>query len=145
MAVTVFRVEHTGWLSNAYLVTDAPGGHGLIVDTGAPVEPLIEEAERLGERVPRILATHFHHDHVAGNEALARRLGAGVGAHRLDAGRVPGVTRTLEDGEEIRAGGLTARVLHIPGHTAGQAAFLVGEGGDLTDVFTGDTLFRRSV
>src|SRR6185436_1544487 len=126
MTVTVFHVEHPGWLSNAYLVTDGRGGHGIVVDTGAPVEPLIAEAERLGVRVPWILATHFHHDHVAGNEALARRFGGEIGAHRLDYARVPGATRTLEDGDEIRAGDLTVRVLHIPGHTAGQAAFLVG-------------------
>jgi len=145
MTVTVFHVEHPGWLSNAYLVTDGRGGHGIVVDTGAPVEPLIAEAERLGVRVPWILATHFHHDHVAGNEALARRFGGEIGAHRLDYARVPGATRTLEDGDEIRAGDLTVRVLHIPGHTAGQAAFLVGMGGTFDHVFTGDTLFRRSV
>lgn len=141
MAALVFRVEDRSWLSNAYLVTDAPGGHGVVIDTGAPVEPLIEEAERLGVRVPWILNTHFHHDHIAGNAALARRFGAEVGAHRLDKSRVPSATRALEDGDVIRAGELTVRVLHIPGHTAGQAAFLVGDG----DVFTGDTLFRRSV
>ena len=139
--MNIFRVEDPGWLSNAYLVTDEPGGHGVVIDTGAPVERLIAEAERLKVRVPWILGTHFHHDHVAGNEALARRFGAGIGVHRLDAARVPGVTRALEDGDVIRAGKLEVRVLHIPGHTAGQAAFLVGEG----DVFTGDTLFRRSV
>jgi hydroxyacylglutathione hydrolase len=141
MSVTVFRVEDGSWLSNAYLVTDAPGGHGLVIDTGAPVEPLIAEAKRLGVRVPWILSTHFHHDHIAGNGALARAFGAEVGAHRLDKGRIPGATRALEDGDVIEVGALSVRVLHIPGHTAGQAAFLVGD----TDVFTGDTLFRRSV
>jgi len=141
MTPSVFRVEHEGWLSNAYLVTDRPGGHGVVIDTGAPVAPIIAEAERLGVRVPWILATHFHHDHVAGNAALAKRFGAAVGAHRLDEPRVPGATRALEDGDVLRAGELTVRVLHIPGHTAGQAAFLI----DDEDVFTGDTLFRRSV
>jgi len=145
MTVSVFRIEDPSWLSNAYLVTDAPGGQGVVIDTGAPQGPLIAEAERLGVTVPWILSTHFHHDHVAGNGALARRFGAGIGAHRLDASRVPGVTRELEDGDEIRAGALTVRVLHIPGHTAGQAAFLVGAGDAFDDVFTGDTLFRRSV
>src|SRR5262245_18762338 len=146
MSVTVFRVEDPGWLSNAYLVTDGPGGHGVVIDTGAPTAPLLAEAERLGVKVPWILATHFHHDHVAGNTVLARRFGAAVGAHRLDAGRIRGATRALEDGDVIRAGALTVRVLHIPGHTAGQAAFLVGRADDdATEVFTGDTLFRRSV
>src|SRR5215813_11877857 len=146
MGIAIFRVEDRSWLSNAYLLSNAPGGHGVVIDTGAPMEPLIAEAERRDVRVPWILATHFHHDHVAGNQALVRRFGAQVGAHRLDRPRVPGATRTLEDGDVIRAGDLTVSVLHIPGHTAGQAAYLVGrEGEEATDVFTGDTLFRRSV
>jgi hydroxyacylglutathione hydrolase len=93
MTPSVFRVEHEGWLSNAYLVTDRLGGHGVVIDTGAPVAPIIAEAERLGVRVPWILATHFHHDHVAGNAALAKRFGAAVGAHRLDEPSSP-VTRS---------------------------------------------------
>ena len=38
-------------------------------------------------------------------------------------------------------GGLRIRPLHIPGHTIGQLAFLVND----EMVFTGDTLFRRTV
>jgi hypothetical protein len=30
------------WLSNAYLVADEPGGHGVIIDSGGPSEPLLE-------------------------------------------------------------------------------------------------------
>ena len=137
----VCRVEDPRWLSNAYLVWDRPGGAGVIIDTGAPVEPLLEEARRRSLAVEWILNTHFHPDHVAGNEALSAALGAKVAAHRLDLPRIPSASESLEDGRRIRTGDLEIEVLHIPGHTAGQAAFLVGG----AELFTGDTLFRGSV
>jgi len=32
-----------GWLSNAYLVADEPGGTAVFVDSGAPLEPLLQK------------------------------------------------------------------------------------------------------
>jgi hydroxyacylglutathione hydrolase len=37
--VIVERSMHPGWLSNAYLVGDRPGGAAVFVDSGAPLEP----------------------------------------------------------------------------------------------------------
>ena len=44
--------EH--WLSNTYLVADEPGGHGVLIDTGGPVEPILAKIEEL-----RLTLTHF--------------------------------------------------------------------------------------
>ncbi len=44
-------------------------------------------------------------------------------------------------GQAIECGALVIEPLHTPGHTAGMFSLLV----DGADVFTGDTLFRRSV
>ena len=44
------------------------------------------------------------------------------------------------EGGIIRFAGRTARVWHIPGHTAGHLAYLLEDGGR-THVFCGDTLF----
>src|SRR5438874_1608139 len=41
---------HPDWLSNAYLVADAEGGHGVIVDSGAPPQPLLDSVG--GVRAP---------------------------------------------------------------------------------------------
>ena len=35
------RSMHPGWLSNSYVVGDAPGGHAVVVDTGGPAEPIL--------------------------------------------------------------------------------------------------------
>ena len=37
-----------GWLSNAYLVADEEGGTAVYVDSGAPLEPLLQAVEEWG-------------------------------------------------------------------------------------------------
>ena len=63
-----------GWLSNAYLVYDEPGGTAVFIDSGAPLEPLLETVEREGLTVTHLLTTHGHGDHVAGDEELVSPL-----------------------------------------------------------------------
>src|SRR5215218_10384607 len=139
--VIVERSMHPGWLSNAYLVADEPGGAGVIVDSGAPPEPLLEAVERHRVEVRLLLLTHHHADHVAENHLYKERLGVEIVAHPLEAEHLLDVDRTIEPGETLRAGGLEIEPLHTPGHTAGMLSFLVNG----TDVLTGDTLFKGSV
>jgi glyoxylase-like metal-dependent hydrolase (beta-lactamase superfamily II) len=47
----------------------------------------------------------------------------------------------LRDGEEIRVGAATLRVLHVPGHTLGNTALLANE----RYLLAGDTIFIRSI
>ena len=114
---------HPSWLSNAYLVADEPGGTAVFVDSGAPLEPLLEAVEREGVTPTHLLVTHGHADHVAGNDELVSRFGLTITSEAVD------------------TGGLSVRVLETPGHSADGVSFLVGE----TACFTGDTLFRDSV
>ncbi|HKQ96404.1 MAG TPA: MBL fold metallo-hydrolase [Candidatus Polarisedimenticolia bacterium] len=142
------RVEHPAWRSNTWLVAAAAGKSGFLVDAGGPVEPVLELIARHRVRVEAILLTHHHHDHAGEAGSLAGSLDAEIYAHRDEipllgaegrAGARP--THPLDDGATLTAGGLAIRLLHIPGHTAGQAAWLVED----EVVFTGDTLFRGSV
>jgi glyoxylase-like metal-dependent hydrolase (beta-lactamase superfamily II) len=108
-----------GWLSNAYLVADEEGGSALYVDSGAPLEPLREAAERWRVRPEAVLRTHSHHDHVAHEDEL---------------------------GLPVQTAGLDAGALHVeaiptPGHSDDMVAFVIND--EL--VFTGDTLFKDSV
>ena len=132
---------HDQWLSNAYLVADAEGGTGVIVDSGGPSQPLLDAVERLGLSVPYLLLTHHHHDHVAENHVYKERLGVKILAHPFEAEHLDDVDRAIEPGEVIEAGGLRIDGLHTPGHTAGMLSFRVGDEA----VFTGDTLFKGSV
>jgi glyoxylase-like metal-dependent hydrolase (beta-lactamase superfamily II) len=139
--VIVERSMSDQWLSNAYLVADEPGGHAVIIDSGAPPEPLIEAIERHDVTVDKLLLTHHHHDHVAENSVYKERFGVQILAHPLEAQNLMDVDRSIEPGEVIQVGGLHIDGLHTPGHTAGMLSFRVNDG----DVFTGDTLFKGSV
>jgi hydroxyacylglutathione hydrolase len=126
----VERVEHPDWLSNAYLVAEGPGGHGVFIDSNGLTEALEEHAERDGIRITHVLCTHSHPDHVVGIEELAGRHG------------VPLLARSqLADGEELQSGGLSIRALYTPGHCEDHVAFLV----DRSHCFTADVLFRGTV
>jgi len=143
------RVEHSQWLSNTWLLAEGTGGSAILVDAGGPAAAVLEMVGRVRAHVSHILLTHHHHDHAGEAALLARETGAVVCAHRLEMPLLGGgVVRGLDDGEVLRSGGLGVRVLHIPGHTTGQAAFLAGPdpgAGGSPVVFTGDTLFLGSV
>lgn len=135
------KVMHPQWLSNSYLVADSPGGHGVLVDTGADVAPLLAEAKRSGTRITHIINTHRHPDHVAHNRHARDATGAPILAHEADAEAIGEVDREVSHDDEVESGTLRIRVLHIPGHTAGQIALVVNG----KSLFTGDTLFRHSI
>jgi glyoxylase-like metal-dependent hydrolase (beta-lactamase superfamily II) len=139
--VIVERALHPSYLSNTYLVADRPRGRAVVIDAGGPLEPILGPIEELGLRVDRVLCTHHHADHVAHVADLRSRFDCPVCAHAADARWMERVDVELADGDEFHVGELAVRALHVPGHTQGQMAFLVGG----TQVFTGDTLFRRAV
>lgn len=152
---------------NAYLLD---GVEGLtLIDAGVPGRSVrIEEALRAARRHPgdvaNILVTHYHSDHIGGLAEIARRTGAAVHVHPLDAGVVrsgsspPPVTprsvlgrilmsvyrsggtdpatvdRELVSGEELPIAG-GINAVHTPGHTQGHTSFLWPGGGVL---FVGD-------
>jgi hydroxyacylglutathione hydrolase len=119
----VERSMHPSWLSNAFLVADEPGGTAVFVDSGAPLEPLLEVVEHERLTPTHLLVTHGHADHVAGNDELVSHFGLTV------------------TNEAVETGGLSILALPTPGHSDDGVSFLVGE----TVCFTGDTLFRDSV
>ncbi len=135
------RSLHPQWLSNTWLVADRPGGHAILVDTGAPVEPILRAVENLGVTVTHALCTHHHFDHVAHSGLYRDRLGCLVCGHMREKELFGALDVELTGGQVIATGDLSVRCLHIPGHTLGQLAFVVNE----RCVFTGDTLFKGSV
>jgi hydroxyacylglutathione hydrolase len=126
------------WKDNyTYLLICEESGEAAVVD--APEEePVVKRAEALGARVSKVLSTHHHPDHSMANPALAKRYGAPVYGHASDAGRLPGFSRGLEEGDVVEVGRHAARILFIPAHTRGHIAY-VFDGARA--VFCGDTLF----
>ena len=108
-----------GWLSNAYLLADEEGGAAVFVDSGAPMQPLLDAAERWRVQPGHVLRTHADPDHVA---------------HEAELG-VEVVTGPLE------VGGLRIEALPTPGHSEDHLAFVVN--GELC--FSGDIVFKDAV
>ena len=119
----IARSMHAGWLSNAYVVGDEPGGTAVFVDSGAPLEPLLAFVERERLTPTHLLTTHAHPDHVAGHHELRRRF-------RLTVVNAP-----------VLSGGLRVEALPTPGHSDDGVSFVVND--ELC--FSGDTLFRDAV
>jgi len=114
---------HPDWLSNAYLIGDGPGGTAVLVDSGAPLEPLFAAVERDGLTVTHLLTTHADHDHIAGDAEIRERYDCPV---------VKG---------DLETGGLSIRALPTPGHKDDHLAFVVND--ELC--CTGDVLFKDAV
>jgi glyoxylase-like metal-dependent hydrolase (beta-lactamase superfamily II) len=119
----VRRSMHPGWLSNAYLVYDEPGGAAFFVDSGGPLDELLEEVGRERLAVTHLLLTHGHADHVEGNDELERHYGV----------------RPTTD--SVVSGSMRVKALKTPGHSDDGVSFVVNDSA----VFTGDTLFRDAV
>ena len=135
------KVEHPSWLSNTYLVGEMDGGCAVVIDSGGPIEPLLEVIRKRHLRVTYLLNSHHHSDHITENARLKKGTDARLCAHRLDARSIEGVDLELEDNDVISTGSLKIRLLHIPGHTAGQAGFVIND----EICFTADTLFKGSI
>src|SRR2546423_11206094 len=108
------------WLSNSYLVADEAGGRAVIIDSGAPAEPLLEAIERHDLTPEQLLLTHHHHDHVAESHVYKERFDLKIRAHPLEAERLLDVDRALEPGDVLEVGGLRIGARHTPGQAAGR-------------------------
>ena len=71
----VVHSRDPGHLANSYLVGQGPGGPAVLIDAGAPPQPILAAVERHGLRPTHLLCTHHHHDHVAHIEEYRRRFG----------------------------------------------------------------------
>ena len=120
-----------------YLAHDAASGETAVIDP-AVAEPVLEAAAARGWRITQILNTHWHPDHVGANAAIKAATGCRITGPEVEAAKIPGIDRSVAEGDEVRIGGHVGRVIDVPGHTAGHNAYHFAADGIL---FCGDTLF----
>jgi hydroxyacylglutathione hydrolase len=133
------RIERIPTLRDnyTYLLVCEETGECAVVDAPES-DPVVARVEAVGCALTKVLSTHHHFDHSAANPELAKRYDAPVYGHASDAGRLPGLTDGLEEGDTVQVGRHTARILFIPAHTKGHIAYVFD---DAKAVFCGDTLF----
>jgi hydroxyacylglutathione hydrolase len=120
-----------------WLVHEPLSGETMVVDP-AVAEPVLAEAEKRGWRITQIWNTHWHPDHTGGNAAIKDATGCTITGPAAEAARIPTLDRQVREGDSVKLGGLEARVLEVPAHTAGHIAYHLPEAGA---VFVGDTMF----
>jgi hydroxyacylglutathione hydrolase len=121
----------------AWLLRDSGTGVTAVVDPADPA-PIIAAVDQAGGRLDLIMLTHHHGDHVAGTDAVRERFGARVVGAEADAHRLPRLDVAVREGDEVKLGAASARVIDTPGHTRGQINYFFPDGAVL---LSGDTLF----
>lgn len=134
---------YTGCLAQgAYYIESK--GEVAIIDPLRETQQYIDKAKANNATIKYVLETHFHADFVSGHVDLAEKTGAtivfGPGA------QTEYNIHSATDGEELKLGELTIKVLHTPGHTLESVTYLLKDkdGKDYA-IFSGDTLFLGDV
>jgi glyoxylase-like metal-dependent hydrolase (beta-lactamase superfamily II) len=164
MEVKAFFDPTTATLS--YLAFDPVERVGVLIDPVADFDPasggvshesaakVAEAIDELGLRIPWVLETHAHADHLSAAPWWKERTGAStvIGFQIIEVQRtfrnffnlgpdfpVDGsqFDRLVGEGEVIEAGPLRIEAMHTPGHTPACISYRIGD-----VVFVGDTLFQ---
>ncbi len=120
----------------AWLVHDPVSGETVAVDPGEAA-PVQAAAAARNWTIGQVWTTHWHPDHTGGNAAL-QAAGVRIVGPAAEAEKIPTLDDMVGEGDVVRIGTEVARVMHVPGHTAGHIAFYLEDAGA---IFTGDTLF----
>jgi len=134
---------YTGCLAQgAYYIES--NGEAAVIDPLREVAPYIERAKKDGAVIKYVLETHFHADFVSGHLDLAKETGATIVYGPTAVPSFEG--HIAEDGEILKLGNVTIKVIHTPGHTMESTCYLlIDENGNETGLFSGDTLFIGDV
>jgi glyoxylase-like metal-dependent hydrolase (beta-lactamase superfamily II) len=133
--VRIVKVNMGPFNNNGYIVSCPETNEGILIDTPAEPELLLNEIGDVD--IKAILITHNHQDHLLGFDEITSGVDAPVGISTADKGPLPKEPDVeLTDGQVIPFGNQELRVLITPGHTDGAGCFLVGK-----HLFSGDTLF----
>lgn len=105
----------------------------------APEErAIIAALDRRGWTLDFVFVTHHHFDHVDANLALKQKMGISIIGPKDEEAKIPGIDRTVSDGDVFTFGQFQVHAIGTPGHSAGEISYYIP---DAKLVFTGDTLF----
>ncbi|MBU0543872.1 MAG: MBL fold metallo-hydrolase [Proteobacteria bacterium] len=144
-------------MANCFIVGCEKTREAAVIDPGDEPDKILLTLAGLKLKVKYIINTHGHFDHVGGNKRMKDATGADILIHSLDAPMLGYISQSasawgmnaedspppdlmLKDGDKIKFGDITLKVIHTPGHSPGGIS-LYSDGF----VFVGDTLFAGSI
>lgn len=154
--ITIERFAVGPLETNCYVVQGVEN-RALVFDPSLEPVAVVDYLQKTGLEVAGVVLTHGHFDHILGIEAILRFAPqAGVWCHRdevlllreskYNGSAMIGVEYhydgTLNEFDEgvLDVGGYTMTVIHIPGHSPGGCAFVMGK-----HCLVGDALFAGSI
>lgn len=143
--------------TNCYIYFCPETRECAVIDPGAEADQIFPLITHLNLRPVIILNTHGHVDHTGANVEIKDRYQAPIAMHQddlplleesiqlefglmLGAKPTPRPDRLLSDGDEVRVGQTSLKVIHTPGHSPGSVCFYTPG-----IIFSGDTLFCGGV
>jgi len=145
---------------NCTILADEASREAVVIDPGDEPERILRALEAARLKPVALLHTHAHFDHIGGSRRVKEATAAAIRLHPADRplyDALPdqaaffGLTADaptepdapLSDGEIVGFGRHALTAIHTPGHTPGSTCFRLD--GDRPMLFSGDTLFRRSI
>ena len=142
---------------NCYFLGCSKSQKMAVIDPGGEVEKIWQKIQDIGYSPEYIINTHGHPDHTAGNLELKQKSQAKILAHPddvammtdkenllssmfLEANPSPPPDQLVTEGQLIKLGNISLKVIHTPGHTPGGICLLLDD-----ILFTGDTLFAEGI
>jgi glyoxylase-like metal-dependent hydrolase (beta-lactamase superfamily II) len=160
--IEAFFDEPTNTIS--YMVADPVTSEAVVIDPvldfdlasgiadTRSAERILASAREHGWRIGMVLETHAHADHLSAAPYFKAKTGAviGIGEHIRDVQKIfrpvfafddmkvdgSDFDRLFRDGERFPFGDMVVEVMHVPGHTPADVAYIIGD-----VAFVGDTLF----
>jgi len=146
-------------MANCFVLGCEKTREAAVIDPGDEDERILMALADEKLTLKYIINTHGHFDHVAANKAMKDATGAEILIHEEDAPMLshlssmavsfglsaensPAPDKFIKDGDIIKFGEISLKVIHTPGHSRGGVS-LFCENEKL--LFAGDTLFAGSI
>jgi len=144
---------------NCSVIGDETTREAMVIDPGDDIEEVLALIDKHNLQVKQVVITHAHIDHVGGAMKLRAATGAPILLNQndyallkmldvqaawigmKDPGKVE-IDQSVGQADTVRAGSLTANVIHTPGHTEGSVCLYFPAESKL---IAGDTLFAGSI
>lgn len=154
-------IESQPFTENTYVINRVGQADCLIIDPGFEPAKILDYIRSKNLTPTKILNTHGHSDHIAGNEAMKQAwpdipliIGLGDAEKLIDPRQnlsapfgvelvSPAADQTVKEGDCIECGGVSFEVFETPGHSRGHVVFICR--GAPSVVVGGDVLFQGSV